>query len=65
MNSLETPLVAVYPSLAIGIKEVAARISATRKPSLYTVMLQAPMNALASNVSDRADVSSVAILGYN
>ncbi|MFB9128566.1 hypothetical protein E2553_24870 [Paraburkholderia dipogonis] len=65
MNSLKTPLMAVSPYLATSIKTAAARVSAGQKPSLYTIMLQAPMNALASNVSDRADVSSVAILGYN
>ncbi|SAK90105.1 hypothetical protein AWB79_06525 [Caballeronia hypogeia] len=34
-------------------------------PSTYAVLLRAPMSSIASNVSERADVSSVAILGYN
>ncbi|CAE6790039.1 hypothetical protein R69749_07121 [Paraburkholderia domus] len=33
--------------------------------SQYAALLQAPMSSLVSSVSDRADVSSAAILGYN
>ncbi|WP_157695847.1 hypothetical protein [Caballeronia hypogeia] len=33
--------------------------------SPYELLLQPPMAALASNTSDRADVRSIAILGYN
>ncbi|AXL53980.1 hypothetical protein DSC91_007683 (plasmid) [Paraburkholderia caffeinilytica] len=65
MNSFETPVIAVSPYLATRSAEAVVRVSADKKASLYAVMLQAPMNALASNISDRADVSSVAILGYN
>jgi hypothetical protein len=28
-------------------------------------LLQAPMSSMACNVSDRSDISAVAILGYN
>jgi hypothetical protein len=31
----------------------------------YATLLRLPMAAIAGNVSDRSDVSSVAILGYN
>ena len=33
--------------------------------NIYVSMLQAPMTVLACNVSDRADITAVAILGYN
>ena len=33
--------------------------------SSYVSMLQAPMTVLACNVSDRADITAIAILGYN
>ncbi|VVE05158.1 hypothetical protein PTE30175_02270 [Pandoraea terrae] len=36
-----------------------------RQPSLYMSLLQAPTSLLAGNVMDRADVSGIAILGYN
>ena len=36
-----------------------------KQASLYASLLQGPTAALATNVSDRADVSSSAILGYN
>ncbi|SAL52922.1 hypothetical protein AWB64_05736 [Caballeronia sordidicola] len=36
-----------------------------KQQSSYVSMLQAPMTVLACNVSDRADVTAVAILGYN
>jgi hypothetical protein len=46
-----------------------ARVSAsgakTEKQNSYMSMLQAPMTVLACNVSDRADITAIAILGYN
>ncbi|TKC87931.1 hypothetical protein FAZ69_16870 [Trinickia terrae] len=48
----------------LGKPSTAAPASDDR-PSPYATLLQAPMSSLASNVSERADVSSIAILGYN
>ncbi|QGZ63326.1 hypothetical protein [Paraburkholderia acidisoli] len=38
---------------------------AQRTATLYASLLSHPMAQIAGNVSDRSDVSSVAILGYN
>ncbi|VVD61545.1 hypothetical protein [Pandoraea cepalis] len=38
---------------------------ARTKSSAYQVMLTMPMTMLAGNVSERPDVSTAAILGYN
>lgn len=52
---------------ATPVKDSAPRQHETqaRASSLYQTMLATPMAMLAGNVSERADVSSVAILGYN
>lgn len=36
-----------------------------RRPSSYATLLEAPLSSIVSNVPDRADVTSSAILGYN
>jgi hypothetical protein len=36
-----------------------------KRASSYTSMLVEPMSFLACNVADRADITTVAILGYN
>lgn len=43
----------------------ARDLDARTKSSAYQVMLAMPMTMLAGNVSERSDVSTVAILGYN
>jgi hypothetical protein len=53
--------------LAYASTEAKARdiqVDAT-KASQYFALLQAPLALLASSVGERADVHSVAILGYN
>jgi len=57
---------AVTSSLAGNRSKVSkASVKAEKQCSSYMSMLQAPMTVLACNVSDRADISAVAILGYN
>jgi len=53
------------PYLANRAKTSNARVGIVQRASLYSALLQAPMSLLVSNVADRADVSSIAILGYN
>ncbi|CAB3777144.1 hypothetical protein [Paraburkholderia caffeinilytica] len=63
----------VYQKFAMAREAAEAGLVATsridlvnaRQISLYKALLHAPTSTLASNVSDRADVSSAAILGYN
>jgi hypothetical protein len=53
-------------SPAISRSKVSKAIPKTEKQcSSYVSMLQAPMTVLACNVSDRADITAIAILGYN
>ncbi|RDU95767.1 hypothetical protein [Trinickia dinghuensis] len=42
----------------------ASRVEQQR-PSSYATLLEAPLSSIVSNVPDRADVMSNAILGYN
>jgi hypothetical protein len=48
-------------------RSTASKVAAKteKQCSSYVSMLQAPMTVLACNVSDRADITAVAILGYN
>ena len=46
-------------------KTTRTELVKTKHVSPYTALLHAPTASLASNVSDRADVFFVAILGYN
>jgi hypothetical protein len=49
-----------------GSRTKVSKVGAkTEKQTSYLSMLQAPMTVLACNVSDRADITAVAILGYN
>jgi hypothetical protein len=53
-------------SLAVSRSAVSKAAAKTEKQcSSYVSMLQAPMTVLACNVSDRADITAIAILGYN
>lgn len=59
-----------FPSLhiatAVALSNVPAATADRAQPAtLYATLLRLPMAAIAGNVSDRKDVSSVAILGYN
>jgi len=57
---------ALTSSLAGSRSKVSKAAAKTEKQcSSYVSMLQAPMTVLACNVSDRADITAVAILGYN
>jgi hypothetical protein len=51
--------------MANRIRVSSARTNTEKRASAYLAMLQAPMAGMASNVADRADISAVAILGYN
>lgn len=53
-------------SPAVNRSTVSKAAAKTEKQcSSYVSMLQAPMTVLACNVSDRSDITAVAILGYN
>jgi hypothetical protein len=53
-------------SPAVSRSTVSKAAAKTEKQcSSYVSMLQAPMTVFACNVSDRADITAVAILGYN
>ena len=58
-------------AMSFEIKEASStnssRVQAakSRRTSAYAALLHGPASMLASNVSDRADVSFAAILGYN
>lgn len=52
------------PDAATEFKALREQHNASQK-SQYAALLQAPMSSLVSSVSDRADVYSAAILGYN
>lgn len=58
-------------AMSFEIKEASStnvprvQASKSRRTSVYAALLQGPASMLASNVSDRADVSFAAILGYN
>lgn len=51
----------------LGIGTVLTRLSsaAVEETTIYKSLLVLPLAALAANALDRADVMSVAILGYN
>jgi hypothetical protein len=65
MISFGQSVSAVSPYMANRIRVFSERAGIEKRASTYLAMLQAPMTGLASNVADRADVSAVAILGYN
>lgn len=54
-------------STITGSRNKATKASAKveKQSSSYMSMLQAPMTVLACNVSDRSDITAIAILGYN
>ncbi|OXC74401.1 hypothetical protein BSU04_32070 [Caballeronia sordidicola] len=53
-------------SPAVSRSTVSKAAAKTEKQcSSYVSMLQAPMTVLACNVSDRSDITAIAILGYN
>jgi hypothetical protein len=53
-------------SPAVSRSTVSKAAAKTDKQcSSYVSMLQAPMTVLACNVSDRSDITAIAILGYN
>jgi hypothetical protein len=57
---------ALTSSLAGSRSKVSKAVPKTEKQnSSYISMLQAPMSVLACNVADRADITAIAILGYN
>jgi hypothetical protein len=64
MNTFNLPD-AVVSTLAGNRTKVLKGSAKAEKQSSYMSMLQAPMTVLACNVSDRADITAVAILGYN
>jgi hypothetical protein len=65
MIAVDQRVTADNPYLANRAKISNARVGFVQRASLYSALLQAPMSLLVSNVADRADVSSIAILGYN
>ncbi|CAL8481309.1 conserved protein of unknown function (plasmid) [Caballeronia sp. S22] len=54
----------IVPSTACS-EMVARQSTQTRPASTYATLLENPVASLVSNVADRPDVQSVAILGYN
>jgi hypothetical protein len=66
MSQLDTRVYLNSVTAAFSSSSTAVRVTGTARPAtLYSSLLRLPMTAIAGNVSDRADVSSVAILGYN
>ncbi|WP_321969257.1 hypothetical protein [Paraburkholderia tropica] len=64
MNTLNSRI--ALNSTAVAPSTSPARSADIARPAtLYASLLRLPMAAIAGNVSDRGDVSSVAILGYN
>jgi hypothetical protein len=64
MNTFDH-LNAATSTLAGSRTKVLKTGAKAEKQNSYMSMLQAPMTVLACNVSDRADITAVAILGYN
>jgi len=53
------------PRTGRSVSASSASTKTVSRISSYTSMLLAPMTVLACNVSDRSDITSIAILGYN
>jgi hypothetical protein len=65
MNTFNHLNVTASTFAAIRNKAMKVGAKVEKRHSSYLSMLQAPMTVLACNVSDRADITAVAILGYN
>ncbi|QCP52201.1 hypothetical protein FAZ95_23760 [Trinickia violacea] len=65
MNSHHVVAMSFETKEAIPTNIARVQPAKTKQASLYASLLQNPLAMLASNVSDRADVSFAAILGYN
>lgn len=63
MNALSTTVPISHLRTA-GTRS-ASRESRETLMTAYTSLLKGPLAMLAGNVSDRSDVTSIAILGYN
>lgn len=50
---------------SVPVSNPATPSKPVSRVSSYASMLLAPMTVLACNVSDRSDITSIAILGYN
>jgi hypothetical protein len=46
-------------------RSACASVSAQKRISSYSKLLEGPVSVIAGNVPERADATSVAILGYN
>jgi hypothetical protein len=65
MNACQDFAIACETAEAGPVMTPRVDLVTAKRISLYKALLHAPMSTLASNVSDRADVSFAAILGYN
>jgi hypothetical protein len=65
MNEFNQRHRAATPSTSNGRTRGDLANGNDERPSAYAAMLQAPLTVLSDNVSDRADVRGIAILGYN
>lgn len=65
MNSHYVVAISAEATELISVSGTLPQSNKAKQASPYASFLQGPAAALASNVSDRADVTFAAILGYN
>jgi hypothetical protein len=65
MKTYSNLTLAVSPRSTTSTSGSKTPARSDKQNSSYIAMLLAPMTVLACNVADRADITAVAILGYN